>query len=315
MPFTQQDIAQGNYLVTGATGRTGRIVVEKLRDAGANVRALVHSTAPEHQLDGVEYVEGDYQDKESLLAATHGIDWVIACVGAQSATRGLHLIEAVEYQGTVNLTEAASENGAKHMSLISVRGADTRWDFYPVYPAKARSDQRLIDARVGGTVFRPGGMIDTSGDIVRRQANTIKTGGTMNIYGTPNQPMVFIFLDELADYLIHSHLERRAYNNIYELGGPGNLTREEYWALFEEYLGIKANVRYLPVDDVVPLRQAAIREQNMPLAHQLSREEIGGRNESGHPPMNIYSRLFDVKQRDFRLWLIGILKSVKAEER
>ena len=315
MPFTQQDIAQGNYLVTGATGRTGRIVVQKLRNAGANVRALVHSTIPEDPIDGVEYVEGDYQDKDSLLAATQGIDWVIACVGAQSATRGAHLIEGVEYQGTVNLTEAASENGARHMSLISVRGADTRWDFYPVYPAKARSDQRLIDARVAGTVFRPGGMIDTSGDLVRRQAYTVNTGGSINIYGTPDQPMVFIFLDELADYLIHAHLERRAYNNIYELGGPGNLTRREYWALFEEYLGVRTNVRYLPVDDIVARRQAALRENDLPLAHQLSREEIGGRSTSGHPPMNIYGRLFGVKQRDFRLWLIGVLKRAKAEER
>lgn len=315
MPFTQQDIAQGNYLVTGASGRTGSIVVQKLRDAGANVRALIHSTIPENPVDGVEYVEGDYEDKDSLLAATQGIDWVIACVGAQSATRGAHLIEAVEYQGTVNLTDAASENGVKHMAIISVRGADTRWDFYPVYTAKARSDQHLLDARVAGTVFRPGGMIDTSGEIVRRQAYTVTTGGAMTIYGTPDQPMVFIFLDELADYLIHAHLERRAYNNIFELGGPGNLTRAEYWALFQEYLGVRTNVRYLPVDEIVARRQAALREQNMPLAQQLAREEIGGRSESGHPPMNIYGRLFDVKQRDFRLWLIGILKSAKAAER
>ncbi len=313
MPFTQQDIAQGTYLVTGATGRTGSIVVQKLRDAGANVRAMIHSTIPEQPVDGAQYVEGDYEDKESLLAATRGVDWVIACVGAQSAARGLRLIEAVEYQGTVNLIEAASENDVKHMSLISVRNADTRWDFYPVYPAKARSDQRLIDARVAGTVFRPGGMIDTSGDIVRRQAYQVQTGGAMTIYGTPDQSMVFIFLDELADYLIHAHLERRAYNAVFELGGPGNLTRAEYWALFEEYLGVNPNIRYLPVDEIVARRQEAEREQNWPAAHQLAREEIGGRSESGHPPMNIYSRLFDVKQRDFRLWLIGVLKAIKAE--
>ncbi len=315
MSFTKDDIAQGTYLVTGATGRTGSIVVQKLRAAGATVRALVHSTNPSEQLDGVTYVEGDYQDKESLLTATRGVDWVIACVGAQSAVRGAHLIEAVEYQGNVNLIDAASENGVQHMSLISVRGADTRWDFYPVYPAKARADQHLIRARVAGTVFRPGGMIDTSGDLVRRQAFTVSTGGAITIYGTPDQPMVYIFLDELADYLIHAHLERRAYNSIFELGGPGNPTRAEYWALLEEHLGVKANIRYLPVDEIVPVRHAAMREPNLPLAQQLAREEISGRSASGHPPMNIYGRLFGVQQRDFRLWLIGILKAVRAEQK
>ncbi len=311
MPITQQEIAKGNYLVTGATGRTGRIVVQKLREAGAQVRALVHTTGPEEPDLGVDYVEGDYQDKDSLMAACEGIDWVIACVGAQSAARGLHLIEAVEYQGTINLTEAARDNGVKHMALISVRGADTRWDFYPVYPAKARADQHLMDARVAGTIFRPGGMIDTSGDIVRRAAQSVQSGSAITVYGTPDQPMVFIFLDELADYLIHAHLERRAYNSVYDLGGPGNLTRAEYWALFEEFLGVVPNVRYLPVDEIVPRREAAEQEQNWPLAHQLAREEIGGRNTSSAPPMTIYGRLFDVRQRDFRLWLIGALRHIR----
>ena len=99
------------------------------------------------------------------------------------------------------------------------------------------------------------------------------------------------------------------------LGGPGNLTRAEYWALFEEYLDVKPNVRYLPVEEIVPRRQAAEKEQNWPVAHQLAREEIGGRSGTSAPPMNIYSRLFDVKQRDFRLWLIGVLRSIKSDEK
>ncbi len=311
MGFTQEEIAQGNYLVTGATGRTGSIVVRKLRDAGATVRALVHTTRPDEPLSGVEYVTGGYEDTDSLAAACQGIDWVIACVGAQSAARGLHLIEAVEYQGTVNLTEAASASGVKHMALISVRGADTRWSFYPVYPAKARADQHLLDAPVAGTVFRPGGMIDTGGDLARRMAQTVRSGGAVTIYGSPDQAMVFIFLDELADYLIHAHLERRAYNDTFVLGGPGNMTRAEYWKTFQDHLGVIPNVRYLPVEDIVALRETAEKEQNWPLAHQLAREEIGGRATSPAPPMDVYGRLFGVTQRDFRQWLIGVLRDVR----
>ena len=312
MTFTQAEIAQGNYLVTGATGRTGSIVVRKLRHAGASVRALIHSTNPEEPLPGVTYVNGDYQNMDSLMSACDGIDWVIACVGAQSASRGLHLIEAVEYQGTVNLTNAANANGVKHMSLISVRGADTRWNFYPVYPAKARADQHLLEARVAGTVFRPGGMIDTSGDMFSRMVYRVRTGGSIKIYGTQDQPMLFIFLDELADFLINAHLERRAYNEIFELGGPGNMTRAEFWATFQEILGVVPNVKYAPVDEIVPLREEAEKAENWAAAHQLAREEIGGRNTSPAAPMNIYDRLFGVTQRDFRLWLVGVLRKAAA---
>ena len=170
-------ISKGNYLVTGATGRTGRIVVDKLHKAGANVRALIHTTpTDEMPTEGVEYVEGDYQDKASLIRACQGIDWVIAAVGAQSALRGLDLIEKVEYQGTANLADAAKEQGVRHLSLISVRAADTRWDFYPVYPAKARAEQHLIESGVPHTIFRPGGMIDTGGAMFTGMAGRVKQG-------------------------------------------------------------------------------------------------------------------------------------------
>ena len=77
--MTTADIAEGKYLVTGATGRTGSHVVRKLVNAGAQVRALVHSTAPDDlPKDGVEYVQGDYEDLDSLKAAAEGVDYVIA---------------------------------------------------------------------------------------------------------------------------------------------------------------------------------------------------------------------------------------------
>lgn len=311
--ITAESISIGNYLVTGATGRTGRIVVEKLQQAGANVRALVHSTPTDGMpTEGVEYVEGDYQDKESLLRACQGIDWVIAAVGAQAAFRGLDLIEKVEYQGTANLADAAKEQGVHHLSLISVRGADTRWDFYPVYPAKARAEQHLIESGVPYTIFRPGGMIDTTGAMFKGMANRAKSGEQITIYGESDQAMAYIFLDELADYLIHSHLEPRARNGIFDLGGPGNLTRAEFWDFVGETLGVEAKVEYKSPDEIVPLREEAEKAKDMPKAHALAREEVSGRSDRPMPPMNIYGRLFDVQQRDFKQWLLGILRESSA---
>jgi uncharacterized protein YbjT (DUF2867 family) len=64
-------------LVTGATGRVGRAVVDLLTDAGVPVRALVHRSESAATLPAnVEIVTGDLTVPESLDAALHGISTV-----------------------------------------------------------------------------------------------------------------------------------------------------------------------------------------------------------------------------------------------
>ena len=59
-------------LVTGATGTIGKDVVKGLRAQGEQVRAMIHNPkkAPTATREpGVEYVAGDLQDTESVIAA------------------------------------------------------------------------------------------------------------------------------------------------------------------------------------------------------------------------------------------------------
>ena len=60
-------------LVTGATGRVGRVVIDQLIDAGVPVRALTHRPEAAAALPGgVEVVTGDLTVPESLDAALRG---------------------------------------------------------------------------------------------------------------------------------------------------------------------------------------------------------------------------------------------------
>jgi uncharacterized protein YbjT (DUF2867 family) len=64
-------------LVTGATGRVGRVVVELLIDAGVPVRALTHRSAAAATLPAnVDAVTGDLSVPESLDAALRGVSTV-----------------------------------------------------------------------------------------------------------------------------------------------------------------------------------------------------------------------------------------------
>jgi uncharacterized protein YbjT (DUF2867 family) len=60
-------------LVTGATGRVGRLVVDELLRAGASVRALTRRPDQAALPAGVEVVAGDFAVPESLDAALEGV--------------------------------------------------------------------------------------------------------------------------------------------------------------------------------------------------------------------------------------------------
>ncbi|MGH4024521.1 MAG: SDR family oxidoreductase, partial [Pseudonocardiaceae bacterium] len=61
-------------LVTGATGRVGRVVVDLLMDAGVPVRALAHRAEATPTLPAdVEVVTGDLTVPDSLDTALRGV--------------------------------------------------------------------------------------------------------------------------------------------------------------------------------------------------------------------------------------------------
>jgi len=74
-------------LVTGATGRVGRVVVDLLVDAGVPVRALTHrSEAVTTWPANVEVVTGDLTEPESLDAGLQGVGVVFLVWTAPPAT-------------------------------------------------------------------------------------------------------------------------------------------------------------------------------------------------------------------------------------
>ena len=94
-------------LITGSSGRIGRVLVDKLK-ARHEIVGYDHK-APEDLPEGVAFHEGDLLDREALGAAMGGIEAVVHLGGIPYDRPPLHEVFQINVQGTYNALELAVE--------------------------------------------------------------------------------------------------------------------------------------------------------------------------------------------------------------
>jgi uncharacterized protein YbjT (DUF2867 family) len=157
-------------VVAGATGRTGKLVVEELLVRGYQVRAMVRSAAQACALqrEGVELVEGDLTSPESLKKIMDGAHFLISAIGSKKPFNKEEN-NRVDNMGNQNLTKAALAKGVRHMVVISSIGVgNSRYaiSFFfrllmtPVLRMKEKSEEFIRTCGISYTIIRPGGLAD-----------------------------------------------------------------------------------------------------------------------------------------------------------
>lgn len=148
-------------LVIGSSKGTGRLVVDRLVDAGHEVRAMVRDPdqAPELSEAGAEVVEGDLEGE--LAPAFEGVEAVMFCAGSGSKT-GPDATLRVDLHGAVRSVDEAVAAGARRYVMLSSIGASdpTSQDGAPSHylAAKHAADRILLASGLDATIVRPGGL-------------------------------------------------------------------------------------------------------------------------------------------------------------
>jgi len=146
-------------LVTGATGNTGRALVDALTRRGAPVRAMVRSGADRGKLPaGVPAVVADFDDPESIAAAL---------TGAERAYLVTPSSEQAEDQQR-RFADQAAKAGLGHLVVLSQLGAE---EGSPVRFLRyhAAVEQHVRDFGIPYTFLRPNlffqGLLTVAGSI------------------------------------------------------------------------------------------------------------------------------------------------------
>jgi dihydroflavonol-4-reductase len=110
------------WLVTGATGHIGNVLVRKLLKRGEKVRALIPPNESRESLKGldVEAVEGDVLNLDSVFASLRGIRGIFHLAGVISIMPGPNpFVRRVNVDGTKNILHAAKETGMEKVVYTS----------------------------------------------------------------------------------------------------------------------------------------------------------------------------------------------------
>ena len=239
-----------SVLVAGATGLLGNEICRLLRAKNLSVKALVRETADpvktgELAKIGVQLVQGDLQNIESLRLALRGVKTVISTVSSMpfSYKPGENDIQSVDENGMINLIDASKPAGVGHFIYTSF-SKNLDLDF-PLRNAKRKVEKLLQNSGLAYTILRPGCFMElwlTAG------VGFDAPNGKVNTCGTGANPLAYISFKDVAKFAVESISNPAAKNAILELGGPQNLSQLDVVKIFEEALGKKIEVGQMPVE-------------------------------------------------------------------
>ena len=246
-------------LVTGGSGYFGSLLVERLLDAGHDVRVLDISDDLDRRAD-VEFVLGDIRDRSVVEGAVAGVDTVFHNVAQVPLARDHHLLRTVNVDGTRILLEASRDADVSkvvHTSSSAVFGVP---DVNPVLPttvpkpeeayghAKLAAEWACLDAVRDGldvSIVRPRtilghgrlGIFGILFDWIADGADPIVLGDGSNRYQ-------FVHADDLADACLAAGSTAGA--GVFNIGTDRFGTMYETLDALCRHAGTGAEVRRVP---------------------------------------------------------------------
>jgi uncharacterized protein YbjT (DUF2867 family) len=254
-------------LVTGATGRTGSLVLKKLRNDSNKFEAigLARSVAMplglsqnkvEELFGSTEgFVIGDIKDKSSLDSALKDCDALVILTSAvpkmvAPLTQGQRpefefapggLPKEVDWQGQKNQIDAAKQAGVKHIVLVgSMGGTNPNHPLNRIGNAnilvwKRKAEQYLIDSGIDYTIIRAGGLLDKKGGV--RELLVGKDDELLN--NPPNGIPTSIPRADVATVVVRALIEPNARNKAFDIiskpeDAPDAKVTTDFASLFEQ---------------------------------------------------------------------------------
>jgi uncharacterized protein YbjT (DUF2867 family) len=217
-------------LVTGGTGTLGRPVVQRLLDAGADVRVLSRRPAPPDPHRRFDWRTGDLRQGTGLQEALHGADTVVHCA---TNPRG-------DVQAAQRLIAEARRQGTPHLVYISIVGIDVVPFSY--YRSKLQVERLIEASGLPWTILRATqfhNLLASAAGALARSRPVMPVPAH-----TSFQP---IEVTEVAGRLAELALAGKPAERVPDMGGPEILTTRELAERFLRATGRRRRIVQVPL--------------------------------------------------------------------
>ncbi len=170
--------------VLGATGRTGKHVVDDLTARGHAVRGISRSAGQQPLRDGVVWISADVRKPETLRAALEDVDALVYAVGVTFSQVEVSALYDVYHTGVADTADLARQAGVRRFVLLSSAGrspaSEMPEELRPSMDAKAKGEAALRASGIHYTISRTPGLWNRPGGeygILFLQTEPIPPGG------------------------------------------------------------------------------------------------------------------------------------------
>jgi uncharacterized protein YbjT (DUF2867 family) len=231
--------------IAGATGHVGRALLERLAADGRRLRCLVRDPSKLDRREGVEVVEGDLEDAQSLRGLFS--DGCVAYFLVHALTAGGSLAEREERLAG-NFAEAARDAGAARLVYLGGLVDEEDAELSDHMASRIAVGRTLRDSGVETIELRASIVIGAgsfSFELIRRLVDALPVIVLPDWTDNLAQP---IALADVVAYLAAAATADVDGNAVVEIGGGEQIS---YRRLIEEYADV-ASARRLTVPVPVP---------------------------------------------------------------
>ncbi len=219
-------------LVTGATGAIGSLVVKQLSAKGVTVRALVRDMAKAEALQGkgVQLVQGDFDQPESLARALDGVTSVFLLTPPRPDDFGM-----VERFLDIALSSPTAPRIVRLSAIKATEGGpsdSTR--------NHGRADRAILESGLPYAILRPNYFMQN----FFGSAELIMTSGKL-VQSTGDGRIGFIDVRDVADVAAAVLLDHGWDRGIYDLTGPASVSFHD--VARELGIALGREVAYVPI--------------------------------------------------------------------
>ncbi len=252
-------MSKKRVLVTGATGRTGLLVVNKLRQLSDKFEVFgfaINSEKVKELFGSNEgFFTGNISDESSLETALKGCDCLVIVTSAVPKMKAPPqegkppefefepggMPEEVDWIGQKNQIDIAKKLGINHIVLVGSMGGTN-----PNHPLnkigngniliwKRKAEEYLINSGINYTIIRAGGLINEPGG--KRELIVGKNDTLLE--NPPNGISTVIPREDVAELVVQSLIETTAKNKAFDVitkpeDDSSAVVTKDFASLFEQ---------------------------------------------------------------------------------